>query len=115
MPRGLCCKFTQLNWSNDVFQTGSFETGKFTMGPKAEVWLMQSGYYLHISEIEGNLKVNKSSSVEIVDLFCLWPNPLSKFLKISHHSPGLSVSNACRVRCAVEIKSTRSCLALSSK
>ena len=31
--------------------------------------LAQSGYYLHISEFGGNPKVNKSSFVEIADLF----------------------------------------------
>ena len=31
--------------------------------------LAQSGYYLHISEFEGSPKVNKSSFVEIADMF----------------------------------------------
>ena len=75
--------------------------------------LAQSGYHLHTSEFGGNLRVNnKSSFVEIVFYiqYYFWPNPLSKFLKISHHALGFSVWKALWVRCAVEIKCYRSCL-----
>ena len=54
----MCCKFTQTG--KIMCPKGSFEAGKFTVGPKAK----RAG-----SEFEGSPKVNKSSFVEIADMF----------------------------------------------
>ena len=73
-----------------------FEAGKFTVGPKQR-GLAQPGYYLHISELGGNLKVNKLSFVDIADLFRVYiilflAKPL---IKISQNFPSCTGGCLC--------------------